>query len=511
MKKSLDMFPAAELLPETRGLQPLVLESLPERTSTRHFHCTACFGMTAEVCTECVVSRELVASEAANMDRRRLQMLQKRKRPAEWRSVGEVLDRWMWMDTTWDWHICQWASSRFGTYRNLVQLKYFGWSCDFEAQELDAISDQSYEDAWRDLDDLCGGLFSGRIQPVGNAAPDDCSGLQSSGAGTLPGKRFLYVGDHVPARCFREWGFQGVRLPVAAGRTRPDGAAWDLRGMSGAPSRDEVPWPRTRFGAVQLWPDGEADEAVFDLIVLDEPPTRSALVQGFLAFFLTHLRSGGALAVKLSSLPKCKALTPLWHLVRIFGCGSVRLKKPGLGPEVHRSSFYVICRNFPGAGVPSLRDLGEVSNALLHSMSREAEVEGMDLPPMPTCIPTSPIVLVRNLCALLEAISRDAKPIWTKQYLALRSNLLVMSAQPRPSGLSPRGNLFSREGGLKRRKARQSREGTAVNESRFLGGSRTWGTSLSNMLMRTGIKHVYTILILVLWIAVNFCFFYPMY
>ena len=52
MKKSLDMFPAAELLPETQGLQPLVLESLPERTSTRHFHCTACFGMTAEVCTE---------------------------------------------------------------------------------------------------------------------------------------------------------------------------------------------------------------------------------------------------------------------------------------------------------------------------------------------------------------------------------------------------------------------------------------------------------------------------
>ena len=41
--------------------------------------------------SRCVVSRELVASEAANMDRRRLQMLQKRKRPAEWRSVGEVL------------------------------------------------------------------------------------------------------------------------------------------------------------------------------------------------------------------------------------------------------------------------------------------------------------------------------------------------------------------------------------------------------------------------------------
>ena len=31
---------------------------------------------------------------------------------------------------------------------------------------------------------------------------------------------------------------------------------------------------------MQLWPDGEADEAVFDLIVLDEPPTQSALVQG---------------------------------------------------------------------------------------------------------------------------------------------------------------------------------------------------------------------------------------
>lgn len=152
-----------------------------------------------------------------------------------------------------------------------------------------------------------------------------------------------------------------------------------------------------------------------------------------------------------------------------------------------------------------------MSNALLQSTSRDVEVGDMDLPPMPTCIPTSSTVLVRNLCALAEALSRDLKPIWTKQYLALRSNLLVISAQPRPSGLSPRGLPFSREGGLKRRKARQSREGTAVNESRFLGGSRTWGTSLSNMLMRTGIKHVYTILILVLWIAVNFCFFYPIH
>ena len=76
--------------------------------------------------------------------------------------------------------------------------------------------------------------------------------------------------------------------------------------------------------------------------------------------------------------------------------GGWSISSPSEGSTAPISFDQVICRNFPGAGVPSLRDLGEVSNALLHSMSREAEVEGMDLPPMPTCIPTSPIVLVRN-------------------------------------------------------------------------------------------------------------------
>jgi hypothetical protein len=413
--------------------------------------------------------------------------------------MEEVLDNCMWMDTAWDSHLCQWAMKRFGIYKALVQLKYFGWSCDFEAEEIDQISDQSYEEAWRDLDVLCGGFFSGPTRPCANA---------HQGGDVLPGKKFLYVGEHFPSECFREWGFRGVHLPVAAGRGRPGAGscptgAWNLRQMGAVPSPDEVPWPRTLTGAVELWPDGETNEVAFDLVILDQTPKKSELVQGYLAFFLRHLRSGGALVVKLSSLPKCKALTPLWHLVRIFGCGSVRLRKPGLGPDVHRSSFYIICRNFPGAGVASLRSLSEVSHALLQYTSRDVEGGGLDLPPMPTCIPTSPIVLTRSFCALLEAFSRDAKPIWTKQYLALRSNLLVLSAQT----ASPPTQLLLDETSLKRRKSRQTGDSTAVKRSKLVRAPRTWSACLSSLSMRPGIENAPIFLILFLWIAVNFFLF----
>jgi hypothetical protein len=517
-QKSLDRFPDVDRLPETPGLEPIILEMPPfcEGHSARHFHSTVCFGMAGEVCTDCVIRRELVSSYASERDRLRVQALEKRKRPAEWRSAEEVLDRCMWMDTAWEWHLCQWAINRYSIYKSLVQLKYFGWSCDFDAEQLDEISDQSHEEAWRDLDALCGGLFSGPI--AAKARPDSfetCASTADSslperrepspksrrlklGDCVLPGKRFLYVGEHFPAECFQEWGFRGVRLQVAAGRGDERSAAWNLS--------DEVPWPRTSTGALALWPDGETDEVAFDLIILDQPPKKSALVQGFLALFLKHLRSGGALLVKLSSLPKVQALTPLWHLVRIFGCGSVRLRKPGVGPDVHRSSFYVICRNYAGAHVPSLRDLAEVSHIGLQSTSSEVEGAGTDLPPMPTSMPTSPVVLVRNLCALLEALSRDAKPIWTKQYLALRSNLLVLSAQARPEGpwRSP-----AKEGGPRHRAAaRPAGDSTAINKSQLSRGRRIWSTSLSSLSVRPGTEHVQIILILVLWIAANY-FIYP--
>jgi hypothetical protein len=508
-QKSLDNFPTLELLHELPGLDPLVLEAPPvDRKSTRHFHSSVCFGMTGEVCTGCVIHREL-ASEASEKDQRRAQVLQKWKRPVEWRSVEELLDRAFWMQTAWEWHLCQWAISRFGIYKTLVQLKYFGWSCDLDSDEIDQISDASYEEAWHDLDFLCGGLLSGRCQLHAN----------TDGCYVLPGKRFLYVGEQFPAECFRKWGFRGVRLGLAAGHE--DGTAWNLSRIAAGLSRDEVPWPRTPTGMYRLWPEGETEELTFDLLILDEPPKTSALVPGFLAFFLSFLDAGGALLVKLSSLPKCKALTALWHLVRIFGCGSVRLRKPGVGPDVHRSSFYVICRNFPGAGLPALWDLLEVSQACLQSTSREVEVGAANLPPMPTCIPTSPIVSVRNLCALLEALSRDAKPIWTKQYVALRAHLLVLSAQTRPDG-----PLVPKESGLTRRKGRQSGDSTAAKKAQLfrprtctVRGSwtemlrlfrpRTWSTRLYSFCVRLSTEQVQIIFVLVFWIAVNFFFLYP--
>jgi hypothetical protein len=488
MQKRLDLFPTRTLLPETPGLQPLLLENPPvERKHTGHFHSTACLGMTGEVRTDCVISRDLVCTEASKMDGLRLRMLDRRKQPTGWRSAEEVLDRCVWMDTAWEWHLCQWAINRFPVYKLLVQLKYYGWSCDFEEQQIDEISNQSYDDAWRDLDDLCGGVFSG------------CASADPDGDYVLPGKVFLYVGEHFPSKCFKEWGFRGVHLHVAAGCGCLESTAWNLSQTTAAP------WPRTPTGAVQLWPEGEMDEIrSFDLIILDQPPKKSALVQGFLAFFLTHLKSGGALAVKLSSLPKCKALTPLWHLVRIFGCGSIRLRKPGSGPDVHRSSFYVICRDFPGAGIPSLRDLDQVSNFCLQFTSREVEVGRPDLPPMPTCIPTSSTVVVRHLCALLETLSRDAKPIWAKQYVALHSNLLALSAEARPHGLS-----LAKESAIRRREARKSRESTNTKKLSCPFEPRTWTKGRYGFLMLPGVRQMFQIvLMLILWISADFCMFH---
>ena len=40
-------------------------------------------------------------------------------------------------------------------------------------------------------------------------------------------------------------------------------------------------------------------------------------------------------------------------------CDRVRLRKP-VGPEAHLSSFYAICREFPGAEHPAVRDLEQV-------------------------------------------------------------------------------------------------------------------------------------------------------
>jgi hypothetical protein len=494
---TLDGFTVAERLRETPGLEPILLATPPvDRKSSRHFHTTACFGMRGQVCTDCVVGRELTSTEAWKTDERRLGVLQKRKRPNEWRSVEEALDRCMWMDTAWDSHLCQWSMNRFSMYKTLVQLKYFGWSCDFEASQLDQTCVQTYEDAWRDLDQQCGGAFSGPSQSCANAEPGKSY--------VLPGKVFLYVGDDCPTECFREWNFRGVHLRVAKGRGPQEGDAWDWRNLSGVPSHEDVPWPMTSSGAVQLWPEGEVKEPLFDIVILDLTPKRSSVVPGLLSFFLELLRMGGVVVVKLASLPKCKALTPLWHLVRIFGCGSVRLRKPGVGPEAHRSSFYAICRDFPGAGIPPMHDLDQVSYVLLMSTSRDVEVGGRtDLPPMPTCIPTPTVVLVRHFCAFMEALSRDAKPIWNKQYLALHSSLIAIAANPRP--WDERSSLLGKEGGRSRRRAEDTKGG--FKKSRSQRVPRSYGNGVSTWFMRPGIQQTLTVLIVILWIAANFYYF----
>lgn len=132
------------------------------------------------------------------------------------------------------------------------------------------------------------------------------------------------------------------------------------------------------------------------------------------------------LVLRLSSLPRVRCVTVLWHLVRIFGCDRVRLRKPA-GADGMRSSLYALARGFPGAG-PATQDLVEVCSVLLKWTSSGP---GRDLskPAMPGCFPTPPTVLVKHLCAFLEALSRDAKPIWAKQYADLRSHLLQLRAK----------------------------------------------------------------------------------
>jgi hypothetical protein len=386
--------------------------------------------------------------------------------------------------------------NRFGMYKTLVQLKYFGWSCDFEAPHLDQTSFLTYDDAWRDLDQQCGGAFSGPSRSCANAEPGKSY--------VLPGKVFLYVGDDCPTDCLREWNFRGVNLRVAHGRGPTDSDAWDWRHLSGVPTHDDVPWPTTPSGGVQLWPEGEVKEPLFDLVIIDLMPKKSAVVPGLLSFFLELLRMGGVLAVKLSSLPKCKALTPLWHLVRIFGCGSVRLRKPAVGPEAHRSSFYAICRDFPGPGIPPMHDLDQVTYVLLMSTSRDVEAGGRtDLPPTPTCIPTPTVVLVRHFCAFMEALSRDAKPIWNKQYFALHTSLLTIAANPRSWD-----SLLAKEGGRSRRESRKVEDAKGIKKSRSQQRfPRNYGTGLSVWFMRPGIQQTLTVLIVILWIAANFYFF----
>jgi hypothetical protein len=139
--------------------------------------------------------------------------------------------------------------------------------------------------------------------------------------------------------------------------------------------------------------------------------------------------------------------------------------------------------------------LDEVSYALLQSTSRDVDVGDMDLLPMPSCIPTSSTVLVRNLCALAEALSRDLKPIWTKQYVALRSNLIAVSAHAHPWNC-----LSSKEGSLTRRKSRKSDDSTALTKVQSRRDSRTLSTRLSNWWREAQI-----IFILTLWIVAFFC------
>jgi len=203
------------------------------------------------------------------------------------------------------------------------------------------------------------------------------------------------------------------------------------------------------------------------------------------------------LVLKLSSLPKCKALTPLWHLVRIFGCDRVRLRKPS-GPEAHLSTFYAICRDFPGAEHPAVRDLEQVCYILLQWTSREEEVAGRaELPPMPTCLPAPSVVLVRHMCAFVEALSRDAKPIWMKQYVALRTHFTALAAHSRNIEQAPRVDNRRRE----QRGEQRSRDDDRARKKKY---SRSGPTSISAWLLQPRIQQAVMVLLVLTWLVANF-------
>jgi hypothetical protein len=146
---------------------------------------------------------------------------------------------------------------------------------------------------------------------------------------------------------------------------------------------------------------------------------------------------------------------------------------------------------------------GRVRSMNLEATSGDVEVGDPALPPMPTCLPTSPIVLVRNLCALVEALSRDAKPIWTKQYLALRSNLLVLSAKNAPSRLvsSHHGSDWAKDVGPTNRKARKLEDTKAAKKAQSLRAYPNLCKRVSAVWTRPGIEQAQLILIVGLWMA----------
>jgi hypothetical protein len=105
---------------------------------------------------------------------------------------------------------------------------------------------------------------------------------------------------------------------------------------------------------------------------------------------------------------------------------------------------------------------------------------------------------------LLETLSRDAKPIWAKQYVALHSNLLALSAEARPHGLS-----LAKESAIRRREARKSRESTNTKKLSCPFEPRTWTKGRYGFLMLPGVRQMFQIiLMLILWISADFCMFH---
>merc|ERR1712196_727685 len=101
----------------------------------------------------------------------------------------------------------------------------------------------------------------------------------------------------------------------------------------------------------------------------------------------------------------------------------VRLRKSA-GGDCHRSALYAMCRKFPGPA-EAVTHLVEVCRLVLRFTS-SGPGRDTSKPEVPSCLPTPPNVLVKHVCAFMEALSRDAKPIWAKQYIALRQHLLTL-------------------------------------------------------------------------------------
>jgi hypothetical protein len=85
---------------------------------------------------------------------------------------------------------------------------------------------------------------------------------------------------------------------------------------------------------------------------------------------LPYLEKGGTLVLYAHSFPDLKTLSLMWHLLRLFGCGNVRVKKT----TTHSSGCFFVCQDFPGAESKLCTDFLEILLAIVERGSGQSNL-----------------------------------------------------------------------------------------------------------------------------------------